>query len=75
MGGYTNHADAFRKAILVFATRRSKSAQYIIMVTDGEPTWEQGNEFGYADQLKGQGVIIIMIGNNLDITIIFYLLL
>ena len=62
IGGYTNQKDALRAAQDVLLDAKNPSSKYIIMVTDGAPTQNEGEESDVAKRLRSQGVEIIMIG-------------
>ena len=62
LGSYTNHAAALRMAEYSFLEARINSTRYIIIVTDGLPTKEEGQESIYARRLREDGVMILAIG-------------
>ncbi len=67
-GGFTNHADAFTKALQLF-NPASGNAKVMVMFTDGRTT-AGGNPSAIAAMARAQGVVIYVIGligdNGLD---------
>ena len=64
MGGFTNQYDALRKTQNILYNARNGSSKYVIFITDGSPTMEQGREAKLARSLREQGVVIIAIGKE-----------
>lgn len=62
IGGYTNQAGALRAVQDVLLDIRTPAAIYVIMVTDGAPTQNAGQESSVARDIRNRGSQIITIG-------------